>query len=107
MRNGLKPILCAILRYAHGSRGSWRAFQYLLAAMGALVFAMTALFLPETSHRLGIDEVRASRASQGTKESNRWVWVWLNPLRPLRLLRYRNVLAIVSVGGLLASSIER
>lgn len=82
-------------RYAHGNRGSWRAFQYLLAAMGTCVFMMMFFLLPETSHSRGVDRLREIQASEGKTAKKQWIWVWLNPLGPLKLLKYRNVLVIV------------
>ncbi|KAF7981267.1 hypothetical protein HWV62_34157 [Athelia sp. TMB] len=94
----LAPVIGGIMtEYAHGSRGTWRAFQYLLAAMGLLTFVFAIVFLPETSHSRGIDEMKAA----GRKGFCGTDWVWLNPLRPLGLLRFKHVLAIVSFFGCL------
>ncbi|KAF8590676.1 MFS general substrate transporter [Ramaria rubella] len=89
----ISPVLAGVMtEYVHGSRGSWRAFQYLLAAMGLFCFILTVVFLPETSHHLGIDALKSANVRHGKKP--RWMFEWLNPLKPLKLLRYRNVLAI-------------
>ncbi|KAF8584881.1 MFS general substrate transporter [Ramaria rubella] len=85
----ISPVVAGIMtEYAHGNRGSWRAYQYLLAAMGAACFLLILFVLPETSHHRGIDRL------QQENPHKRWLWVWLNPLRPLKLLRHRNILAI-------------
>ncbi|EIN13032.1 MFS general substrate transporter [Punctularia strigosozonata HHB-11173 SS5] len=96
--------------------GSWRAMQWLLAGAGLIALGLSFL-LPETIHSRGIDKIieerevlrrTASRASEkracADKSGNgfarflRWrrrvAWVWVDPLRPVRLLRYPNVLAI-------------
>jgi hypothetical protein len=56
---------------------------------------MMLFFLPETSHSRGVDRLRASRYGNDNAAKKQWVWVWLNPLKPLALLKHRNVLAIV------------
>ena len=61
--------------------------------MGTCCFTLVLFFLPETSHSRGVDLLRASRRGEAKKT---WIWVWQNPLRPLKLLKYRNILAIVS-----------
>jgi hypothetical protein len=71
--------------------------QWLLAAMGVVAFGLTFFYLPETIHVKGIDKILASKVDAKSGQQKRWMWVWLNPLRPLGLLRYPNVLAIVSV----------
>ncbi|KAF7974263.1 hypothetical protein HWV62_13048 [Athelia sp. TMB] len=98
----LAPVIGGIMtEYAHGSRGTWRAFQYLLAAMGLLTFVFAIVFLPETSHSRGIDEMKAA----GRKGFCGTDWVWLNPLRPLGLLRFKHVLAIGPRFGITNSAI--
>ncbi|KAF8581941.1 MFS general substrate transporter [Ramaria rubella] len=89
MGPAFSPVVAGIMtQYAHGNRGSWRAFQYLLAAMGSVCFLLILFILPETIPVRGIDRLRQE------KPNKRWLWVWLNPLRPLKLLRHRNVLAM-------------
>lgn len=48
--------------------------------------------LPETSHNRGIDE---ARKALGPNASNKFIWVWINPLKPLDLLKRKSVLMIV------------
>lgn len=72
--------------------GSWRIMQLTISAMGCFVFAAVLLYFPETSH-------------PGTKGIDKHVHgprrlVFVNPLRPLRLLRSPNLLA-VSLSGFL------
>lgn len=69
--------------------------------MGALTFTFAVIFLPETSHDRGIDKMRAD----GKKGWRGTEWVWLNPLRPLELLKLRNNLAIVSCNSFIADTI--
>jgi MFS family permease len=104
----LAPVVAGVLtEYARGPAGGWRSMQWTLAAMGVLSFVLTIIFLPETIHVKGIDKVIAERkrvaAKNGKEDATmdkpmkpKFVWVWLNPLRPLALLKYPNVLAIVS-----------
>jgi MFS family permease len=96
----LAPVIAGILtEYTHGSAGGWRSMQWLLAAMGALSVVLTFIALPETIHVRGIDKVLEERRAQVGSASGKvqkFVWVWLDPLRPVRLLKYPNILAIVS-----------
>ena len=81
--------------------------QWLLACMGVSACLLAALALPETIHVRGIEKIISeSRIACAFKKvdeeggdagrKERWVWVWMNPLRPIQLLRFPNVLAIVS-----------
>jgi hypothetical protein len=97
-----------LTEYARGPAGGWRAVQWLLAGMGA-ASSCAAFFLPETIHVRGVDKIVAEREARRVAdgkaavegaESQRnkkraFVWVWVNPLRSIGLLRYPNVLAIV------------
>ncbi|KAF8590682.1 MFS general substrate transporter [Ramaria rubella] len=85
----VSPVVAGIMtEQATYDFSHWRAFQYLLAAMGVACFLLIFFVLPETSHHRGVDRL------QQDKPHKRWLWVWLNPLRPLKLLRHRNILAI-------------
>jgi MFS family permease len=91
----LAPVVAGVLTaYAKGPAGGWRAVQWLLAGMGAVALG-AALLLPETIHVRGVDRLTAE-SDTGTRR--RFVWVWVNPLRAVNLLRYPNVLAIVRMG---------
>ncbi|KAF4618476.1 hypothetical protein D9613_010062 [Agrocybe pediades] len=72
---------------AYWSSG-WRAVQAVLGLAGGLVFAVVYFFLPETSHpgTKGIDKLRSSNSSVG--------FVFINPLRPMLLLRSPNLFLI-------------
>lgn len=72
--------------------GSWRITQLALGMMGCLAFIAIFLFFPETSHpgARGVDKLPCG--------DRRLVFV--NPLRPLLLLRSPNILA-VSLSGFL------
>jgi hypothetical protein len=106
--------------------GSWRAMQWLLAGVGVIAFALSFLLpetihsrgidkiIDERNARRGISapcngipmaskDIHQAPGSSFTgfvSRFQRWrhqiVWIWVDPLRPVRLLRYPNVLAIVS-----------
>ncbi|KAJ7583515.1 MFS general substrate transporter [Mycena floridula] len=87
----LAPLVGGLMtQYAPGSRGSWRALQYLLVGMGAATFILCVIFLPETSHSRGVDKAR-KEGRKGVFGSSFFV---LNPLVPLRILKDRNALLI-------------
>ncbi|KIJ23886.1 hypothetical protein M422DRAFT_39390, partial [Sphaerobolus stellatus SS14] len=93
----LAPLVAGIMtEYVHGPRGSWRAFQYLLAGMGGFTWLLMLLVLPETSHTTGLQRLRDEDIKAG-REPRKTVFVFLNPLQALGLLRYRNILVIVSL----------
>ncbi|KAJ7572621.1 MFS general substrate transporter [Mycena floridula] len=93
----LAPLVGGLMtQYAPGSRGSWRALQYLLVGMGAATFILCVIFLPETSHSRGVDKAR-KEGRKGVFGSSFFV---LNPLVPLRILKDRNALLIVRVFAL-------
>jgi hypothetical protein len=66
--------------------------QLALGVMGALVFIAIFLFLPEPSHpgARGVDKLQAGSSK----------FVFVNPLRPLWLLRSPNLLLTVSLNAL-------
>lgn len=90
----------------------WRAMQWVLFGMGAVVTTLCYFFFPETSHERGIDVIRADRRREEEEERKEGVVargekkgllarlsrdvVWLNPITPLRLLLLPHILCIVS-----------
>ncbi|KAF8920192.1 MFS general substrate transporter [Mucidula mucida] len=83
---------------------SWRVMQFILAGAGFLGFVCIFLFFPETSHPgvRGIEKLRQTRQIEedqgGSLKENHLGWVWVNPLRPLWLLRSPNLLAVTIAG---------
>ncbi|KAF8875624.1 MFS general substrate transporter [Infundibulicybe gibba] len=73
---------------------SWRVMQLALAVAGFLAFFIMLLFFPETSHpgKRGIDKLQPAPASSSLWRS--WKPFFINPLRPLSLLRSPNMLAV-------------
>ncbi len=78
--------------------------QFILAGAGFLGFVCIFLFFPETSHPgvRGIEKPRQTRQIEedqgGSLKENHLGWVWVNPLRPLWLLRSPNLLAVTIAG---------
>ena len=72
---------------------SWRAMQGFLGVVGFLIFCMIFCCFPETSQpgSRGVDKMRAE---SGENAKNHFYFI--NPLRPLLLLRSPNLLLIVS-----------
>ena len=72
---------------------SWRAMQGFLGVVGFLIFSMIYCWFPETSQPAsrGIDKMRAESGENAKDYS-----YFINPLRPLLLLRSPNLLLIVS-----------
>ena len=87
--------------------------QYLLFSMGIVASLLVTLCLPETSHVRGIDlirEERRLRLAERTPEqvavedarvkswyeerTKDWVVVFLNPLKPLKILVNPHILAM-------------
>lgn len=62
--------------------------QYSVAVASIVAFTLMYYFLPETSHP-------GERGFEKRPVSERG-WVWLNPLKSLKLLRSPNLLALVS-----------
>lgn len=115
------PAIAGILtEYVKPYGFGWRAMQYLLMSLGFSAFALVLFFFPETAHAKGIDVVRQERLQERAEKKGmevellekeeeqrraemRWlrrqwdglVWVWLNPLAPLRLLLHPNIAAMV------------
>lgn len=113
----LAPLFAGILTQYTSS--SWRAMQWLLFAMGAVASVLVFCFLPETIHSKLIDSIREERRLiqlskseiELTEEISRrgyfgtlWhkytgdsVFIFLNPLAPLRMLVYHmHILTVVS-----------
>lgn len=69
--------------------------QAALGIVGIVIFIAILFFFPETSHpgARGIDKLRAERMKTGASSSRTLVFV--NPCRPLALMRSPNVLAVV------------
>jgi len=93
--------------------------QWFLMALGWSACALIFFFLPETAHVKGIDVVRQERLQDRADKAGidvevlerqekdqrsemgwvrrKWsgfVWVWINPLGPLKLLAHPTILAI-------------
>lgn len=93
------PVVAgALTEYAKGRWGSWRAMQWLLAGMGAFAVLLTAVFLPETAWTRQCLQDRPSSGKQ------RFRWVWLDPIRPIWLLRYPNILLMAVNSSLVLST---
>ncbi|KAM0790479.1 hypothetical protein ACM66B_003355 [Microbotryomycetes sp. NB124-2] len=102
------PAVAGVLtEYVRPDGTGWRAMQWLLFAMGASGTLLCAFCLPETAHQRGVDLIREERRQQAIDEGRvaeaspkRWwkKWdvniVWMNPLRPLRLLMLPHILAL-------------
>jgi hypothetical protein len=74
---------------------SWRTMQGLLGLTGLATFISVFMFLPETTHpgTRGIDNLHLELSSRGKKPRS---VVFINPCKPLSLLRSPNLLAVVS-----------
>ncbi|TFK35456.1 MFS general substrate transporter [Crucibulum laeve] len=70
---------------------SWRAAQNLLASVGTILFIVVLFYLPETSHpgAIGIEKDSIDSLQRPT-----WRPIFINPLKPLWLLRSPNLFAI-------------
>ncbi|KAF9554259.1 MFS general substrate transporter [Agrocybe pediades] len=89
----LGPTLAPLvggLGAAHWSSG-WRTVQAVLGLAGAIIFFIVYFFFPETSHpgTRGIDKLRVDHSSNAPVG-----FVFINPLRPMLLLRSPNLLLI-------------
>jgi hypothetical protein len=75
---------------------SWRLMQLALGLMGVAIFVAILLFLPETSHpgTRGIDKLAVKMVESGASSSRMLVFV--NPFRPLTLMRSPNLMVVVS-----------
>jgi len=72
---------------------SWRLMQLSIGIVGLATFFCILAFFPETYHpgQRGVDKLDSARAA-------RWWPVFINPLRPLGILRSPNLL-LVTLGG--------
>jgi MFS family permease len=101
------PALAGVLtEYVKPAGYGWRAMQWLLFAMGVVASLLCLFCFPETAHERGIDLIREERRRERGETTARkmgwWedsVFVWLNPLAPLRLLMLPHILAMVSGVG--------
>ncbi|KZO96853.1 MFS general substrate transporter, partial [Calocera viscosa TUFC12733] len=93
----LAPLVAGLLTEYVPNGYGWRAMQWLLCAMGGLAFTFIVLFLPETAHARGVVAEMEKRRREG--KQTRFVWVWLDPIKPVWLLRYGNVLTISIVSS--------
>jgi MFS family permease len=84
----LAPLLGGTVTYYF----SWRTMQGSIGVMGLLVWVVILLFFPETTQpeTRGVDMLRLK---EGVNWRERFVFV--NPLRPLALLRSPNLFLIV------------
>ncbi|KAH8917525.1 MFS general substrate transporter [Atractiella rhizophila] len=102
----LAPVIAGVLTV---QEGGWRHMQWLICGACALGFILVVLFLPETSHwKVRAEERRRKETKvEAGKGRKRWYafwdietrdgrrgFVWVNPFRPLRLLRYPNIFLI-------------
>jgi MFS family permease len=67
---------------------SWRVIFWLQSAVAALGVVFVVLFLPETMRHRRLEDIRIAKG----KNVN---WVWINPLRPIVLFKYPNLLFTV------------
>ena len=78
--------------------------QFILAGAGLLGFTCIVFFFPETSHPgvRGIEKTRKARQHEaqrdGSTQPEAVNWVWVNPVKPLWLLRSPNLLAVTIAG---------
>ncbi|KZO96755.1 MFS general substrate transporter, partial [Calocera viscosa TUFC12733] len=96
----LAPVVGGLMtEYVHGSRGTWRAFQYLLAGMGLGTFLLVLFFLPETAHHTEHHRLKALNQSGAEAKRGvtfRQILAATNPLAPLTMLKHPNVALITA-----------
>ncbi|EJU03028.1 MFS general substrate transporter [Dacryopinax primogenitus] len=93
----LAPLVAGLLTQYVANGYGWRAMQWLLCAMGGLAAGLVLFLLPETAHSRGVVAELEKRKREGKR--SRFVWVWLDPIKPVWLLRYKNVLVISIVSS--------
>jgi len=91
----LGPALAPFAGGLASEYASWRLVQFALFCSGLIAWILVALFLPETSHpgERGIDKAMALGSSRNAGKG----FVWLNPFKPLLLLKSPNVLFVVCI----------
>ena len=98
------PPLCCINPSCVGLaayHATWRYMQYILFICGLLAFFLVMLFLPETIQTRSMED-KMTEMTKGSAPRRKWVW--LNPFRPLSLLRSPNIMATVRSSFLLVRS---
>ena len=76
---------------------SWRSIFWLQTALAGTGVFGVFLLIPETAHRLGIDEL----THLSRHERTRAVLHLINPIRPLRLFRYLNQVCVAGASSAL------
>ncbi|KAF9068580.1 MFS general substrate transporter [Rhodocollybia butyracea] len=97
----LGPALAPLLGGVISQYASWRITQLFLGGWGLVTFLCIAILLPETSipGSRGIDKKRAELVAQGTPHGEDWSKImWINPLKPLGMLKSPNLLAVALAG---------
>ncbi|KAF5386894.1 hypothetical protein D9615_002116 [Tricholomella constricta] len=86
----LGPALAPPIGGFAAQYSSWRVMQIVIGAVGCFLFLCMALFFPETCHpgTRGVDKI--------PEDSSKLVFV--NPLKPLALLRSPNIAAVSFAG---------
>ncbi|KAF5330124.1 hypothetical protein D9611_010546 [Ephemerocybe angulata] len=87
---------------------SWRLPQLVMGLSGLFVFVLVYAFLPETSHpgERGVDKVKslsdegaaALRSERPLRRFTKTLPIFINPLRPLALMRNPNLLFVCLAG---------
>jgi len=94
----LAPVVGGLMtEYVHGARGTWRAFQYLLAGMGLATFLLVLFLLPETAHQTEHNRLQALQGSDPAQRRSfhfKQILAATNPLQPLAMLKHQNVALI-------------
>ncbi|EJU02934.1 MFS general substrate transporter [Dacryopinax primogenitus] len=98
----LAPVVGGLMtEYVQGARGTWRAFQYLLAGMGLATFLLIFCFLPETAHQTESSRMKSAQSSRTEDRARlqlRQILAATNPLQPLAMLKHPNV-ALITVNS--------
>jgi MFS family permease len=70
--------------------GSWRNIFWLQTALAGTATLLTYFLLPETIHYKRSEELQGL----DRKKKLGMMWIWLNPLRVIKLYRYPNLLTV-------------
>jgi MFS family permease len=70
--------------------GSWRNIFWLQTALAGTATLLTYFLLPETIHYKRSEELQGLNR----KKKLGMMWIWLNPLRVIKLYRYPNLLTV-------------